>query len=34
MTNTIVVALKGLIVHERKVLIVQREKDDDIGGAF
>lgn len=34
MTNTIVVALKGLIVHERKVLIVQREKDDDIGRAF
>lgn len=32
MTNTIVVALKGLIVHEGKVLIVQRATDDDIGG--
>lgn len=28
----IVVALKGFIVNEGKVLIVQREKDDEIGG--
>lgn len=34
MTNShkIVVALKGVIVYEGKVLIVQRSKDDDIGG--
>ncbi|SFD00146.1 8-oxo-dGTP diphosphatase [Bacillus sp. OV322] len=30
--NKIVVALKGVIVNEGKVLIVQREKDDEIGG--
>jgi 8-oxo-dGTP diphosphatase len=30
--NKIVVALKGVIVNEGKVLIVQRAKDDEIGG--
>ncbi|MEH7380201.1 NUDIX domain-containing protein [Bacillus sp. JJ1533] len=30
--NKIVVALKGVIVNDGKVLIVQRAKDDEIGG--
>jgi 8-oxo-dGTP diphosphatase len=30
--NKMVVAVKGLILHEGKVLIVQRAKDDEIGG--
>lgn len=30
--NKIVVALKGVIVHKGKVLIVQRAKNDEIGG--
>lgn len=31
-TNQIVVAVKGMIIHEGKVLIIQRANDDDIGG--
>ncbi len=30
--NKMVVAVKGLILYEGKVLIVQRAKDDEIGG--
>jgi 8-oxo-dGTP diphosphatase len=30
--NKIVVAVKGLILHEGKVLIIQRANDDEIGG--
>jgi 8-oxo-dGTP diphosphatase len=30
--NKMVVVVKGLILHEGKVLIVQRAKDDEIGG--
>lgn len=30
--NKIIVALKGVIVNEGNVLIVQRSKDDEIGG--
>ncbi|WP_075620245.1 NUDIX hydrolase [Paenisporosarcina indica] len=30
-TNKIVVAVKGVIVHEGKVLIIQRSHDDEIG---
>jgi 8-oxo-dGTP diphosphatase len=30
--NKMVVAVKGLILHEGKVLIIQRAKDDEIGG--
>jgi len=32
MSENIVVALKGVIVHKGEVLIVQRAKDGDIGG--
>ena len=31
MENTIVVAVKGIIVHNNKVLIVQRSEDDEVG---
>jgi 8-oxo-dGTP diphosphatase len=31
-SNTIVVAVKGVIVYEGKVLIVQRAQNDEVGG--
>jgi 8-oxo-dGTP diphosphatase len=30
--NKLIVAVKGLILHQSKVLIVQRANDDEIGG--